>query len=123
MDPRVAQKIQAFDQEPWIPLAWRRNMKRGALALLVVSSALAVIMWQRYVDAPSPREICEHKIALARAETAQQARKAGAKLIEKLGATCQSAAQRRIRLEGKVAYARFARCVIAANTLEQTERC
>lgn len=123
MDPKIAQEIQAFDQEAWIPPAFRKVMRRGGLALLVVAVVVGTVLWQRHVSAPSPQEICEHKIALTRAETAKSAQSAGAKLIEKLQSTCEIAAQRRIRLEGKVAYARFARCVYAAKTLAETEGC
>lgn len=123
MDPSVAEEIRAFDQEPWIPPTVLRFMRRGGLALLVLAVVIGTVMWQRYVSAPSPAQICEHKIALTKAETAQKAKQAAVKLIEKLQATCESSAERRIRLEGKVAYARFARCVIAAKTLADTERC
>lgn len=123
MDPSVAEEIRAFDQEPWIPPALLKFMRRSGLALLVLAIVGGTLMWQRYVSAPSPAQICEHKISLTETETAQSAKMAGAKLIAKLKATCESSAERRIRLEGKVAYARYARCVIAAKTLADTERC
>lgn len=123
MDERVAEEIRAFDQEPWIPPALLKFMRRSGLVLLIVSIVIGTVAWQRFVSAPTPAQICEHKIALTRAETAQHAKQAASKLIEKLRATCESSAQRRIRLEGKVSYAEFARCVIAATTLAQTDRC
>lgn len=123
MDERVAEEIRAFDQEPWIPPALLKFLRRAGLALLVTAVIGGTVMWQRYVSAPSPAQICAHKIALTQAETAQNAKAAATKLIEKLKATCVSSAERRIRLEGKVAYAQFARCVFAAKTLAETERC
>lgn len=123
MDEKVAQRIRDFDAEPWIPPRLKKNIKRFGLVALLLMTALALFLWQRHVSAPSPEAICAHKIQLTRAETQKNAHKAAARLIEKLQGKCQESAERRIRLEGKIAYARFARCVMAAKTLSETERC
>lgn len=123
MDEEVAQRIREFDAEPWIPPRLKKGLKRYGLATLLLLAAVGLVLWQRHVSAPSPKQICAHKIELTRAETQKSAHKAAARLIEKLQVKCQESAERRIRLEGKIAYARFARCVMAAKTLSETERC
>lgn len=89
------------------------------LALLVVAT---VVFWLGWVRAPSPEQICQHKIELAKAAGAEQ--QAGAEaLISQLEARCVDAARLEIRMRGKLVYAKYAKCVMAATSLDRAEQC
>lgn len=77
-------------------------------------------LWFIFVRAPSPAAICEHKINLVLAEA--QGADAGP-LVDTLRSTCITNAERRIKMRGKIKYANYARCVAAASSLENAERC
>lgn len=97
----------------WRPLA----------VLCVIAAVVIALLWQRYVSAPSPEAICAHKIELTRKATQDRAQNAGQRLIAKLQQSCVESAKRRIRLEGKIEYAKYARCIAQAQNLDEAEGC
>ncbi|PRP91839.1 hypothetical protein ENSA5_52770 [Enhygromyxa salina] len=101
----------------------RVMLRRVSLAVLAFFVVAVVIFWLGWVRAPSPEQICKHKIELV-VETAGQQQDEGADaLIGQLEAKCVAAARRKIQFRGKLVYAKYAKCVIAATTLAEAERC
>ena len=95
-------------------------MKYVAIAAGVLSLCVLTFWWT-YVRAPSPDEVCRHKIELVMQEA-----KAGidaSALVDSLQKSCVKAAKQKIQLRGKIKYANYARCVAEAATLTQAETC
>lgn len=72
---------------------------------------------------PDPAEVCAHKLELATRDTAQQDPETVALMLDSLRLNCIQEKNRRIQLRGKVAYWRYATCVIEATTFDDSERC
>jgi hypothetical protein len=86
--------------------------------------ALAVfVFWFGWVRAPSPEEVCAHKMELVLATAAPDQREGADALIARLELNCVQAARRKIKLRGKLIWAEYAKCVVAAETLMEAERC
>ena len=101
----------------------RAFMGKVAFATVIVVAIVVVVFWIGWVRAPAPTEVCKHKIELVTATAgAQQDEGAGA-LIGQLEATCMTKLERKIKLRGKLVYAEYAKCVVAAETLSDAERC
>lgn len=103
---------------PTRTLAW-------TLALISVAvSALAVLVfWLGWVRAPSPEQVCKHKVSLVIATVGEDQTEGADALIGQLEVKCVSAAERKIKLRGKLVWAEYAKCVTAAETLMDAERC
>ena len=97
-------------------------MKIAGLVVLVLVLALTGL-WFIYVQAPPPEEVCEHKQAIILAEAGGQRGPAVADLLDQLKLKCVKDKRTLLQLRGKVAYARQARCIMAATTLSESERC
>ena len=78
------------------------------------------LLWFVFVRAPSPQTLCEHKIALV---TAEADGKDAGPLLQSITEGCIENAQRRIKMRGKIKYANYARCVVAAQVLADAEMC
>lgn len=92
----------------------------------LVFSVLAIaifVFWLIFVRAPSPAEICKHKIQLVLNEVPQEQREGADALIAQLEMRCVEAAEKKIQFRGKLVYAEYARCVAEAETLGAAERC
>ena len=101
----------------------RAVMRTIAVIFVAISAVAVLVFWIGWVRAPSPHEVCKHKIELV-LETAGEGQDEGAgALVGQLEATCISTVERKIRLRGKVVYAKYAKCVTAATTLSDAERC
>jgi hypothetical protein len=100
-------------------------VSRGRIAGLVLSGiAIAIFgFWLIFVRAPSPSEVCEHKIQLVLAEVPPEQREGADALIAQLQLRCEAAAEKKIQYRGKIVYAEYARCVAKAQTLGDAERC
>lgn len=92
----------------------------GLLGLVVVA---IVVFWFGWVRAPAPHVICQHKVDLVFATVGQDQREGAEALAAKLEVKCVEAAQSKIRMRGKLVYAKFAKCIMAARTLDEAERC
>lgn len=94
-------------------------MRWVALAVSIFALTIGAL-WMLFVHAPAPTVVCEHKIELALAGVTDQD---PGPLIEHLQSTCVQNAERRIQLRGRIKYANYAKCVVAAESLEEAERC
>ena len=101
----------------------RAVLRKVALAVLAMSVLSILVFWLGWVRAPSPEQVCRHKIELVIATVGEDQTEGAEALIGQLEAKCVEAAERKIRLRGKIVYADYAKCVIAAQTLTDAERC
>lgn len=98
-------------------------LRKVVLGVLVLCVVAVIVFWLGWVRAPSPEQICKHKIELV-IETVGEDQTEGAEaLIGQLEAKCVAAAERKILLRGKLVYAEYAKCVMAAGSLMDAERC
>jgi hypothetical protein len=97
-------------------------MKIAGLVLLLLALVLGGL-WIAYVRAPEPEAVCEHKIAITLAEVGDQHGQAVENLIDQLKLQCVKEKRKLLQLRGKIAYARQAKCILAATSLSAAERC
>jgi hypothetical protein len=97
-------------------------MKIAGLVLLLLALVLGGL-WIAYVRAPEPELVCDHKIAITLAEVGDQHGQAVENLIDQLRLQCVKEKRKLLQLRGKIAYARQAKCILAASTLSAAERC
>jgi hypothetical protein len=93
------------------------------IGVLVLSVVAVFVFWLGWVRAPSPEQICKHKIELVIATVGEDQTEGADALIGQLEAKCVVAAERKILLRGKLVYAEYAKCVMAAGSLMDAERC
>ncbi len=96
-------------------------MRIVSLTVGFVALVLAVL-YVMFVRAPPPSEVCRHVVEITMRE-AQPGSPAATALALQLEAHCVADKQRKIQWRGKLAYASQAKCIMAANTLEDIERC
>jgi hypothetical protein len=101
----------------------RAVLRKVSLAVLVISVVAVLVFWLGWVRAPSPEQICKHKIELVIATVGEDQAEGADALIGQLQAKCVAAAERKILLRGKLVYAEYAKCVMAAGSLMDAERC
>lgn len=101
----------------------RALVRKVAAALLLASTVAVFGFWWLRVRAPGPEEVCAHKIQLVLDTTAPEQREGADALISKLELRCVEAGYRKIKLRGKLVWAEYAKCVTAASTLMDAERC
>lgn len=104
----------------------RRRPRWGLWISVGTLSAIAggiFAFWLIYVRAPSPQEVCAHLIALTRQDAGDAAPRAVDALVSRLEARCVEDKSRIMKMRDKLEYAKYARCVIAATSLETAERC
>jgi hypothetical protein len=101
----------------------RAVLRNVALAVLVISVVGVFVFWLGWVRAPAPEQICRHKIELVIATVVEDQTEGAEALIGQLEAKCVEAAERKILLRGKLVYADYAKCVMAAESLMDAERC
>lgn len=101
----------------------KRLVAKIAWVVLGLMTLATFVFWFGWVRAPSPEQICQHKIELViNTVGAEQAEGAQA-LVSQLELNCVEAANEEIRLRGKLVYADYAKCVMAATSLGEAERC
>ena len=103
--------------------ATRAILGKTARAVAALGVVGVFVFWLGWVRAPSPEEVCAHKIGLVTATADSDQTEARDALIGQYEATCVIAARRKIQLRGKLVYAEFAKCVTAATSLSDAERC
>lgn len=79
--------------------------------------------WFLYVRAPPPEEVCQHLIDLTYEEAGDSAPKAVDALVGRLEERCVEDKTRIMQLRDKIEYAKYAKCVMAADNLGDAERC
>ncbi len=99
-------------------------MKRIAQAVFLFTATLFVLWWI-FVRAPGPQDVCEHivQVTLAEAKDAQMNAESEAALMTGLQERCIEHKLDKIQLRGRVKYAKYAKCVLAADTLQAIESC
>lgn len=96
--------------------------KIGWIVVAILAMA-TVVFWFGWVRAPSPEQICQHKVELVFATVGDEQREGAEALVSQLELKCVEAAQTEIRMRGKLVYAKYAKCVMAATTLDEAEGC
>jgi len=94
----------------------------GTIGLLCVV-ALGITWTALALLPPDPAEVCSHKLELATRDTAKQDPETVALLLDSMRLNCIHEKKRRIQLRGKIAYWRYATCVLEATTFDDAERC
>lgn len=123
-EPRPPADEHAAERATADELAKLRALARKAtLASLTVSTLAVFIFWLGWVRAPTPTQICQHKIELVTNTLGQDQSPGAAALVSQLEANCVDGAEQIIRLRGKVVYAKYAKCVSAATSLAEAEQC
>ena len=91
---------------------------------LVIAGGLAAGAYLVFA-APSPEAVCDHviEVTLAEAEGTDLAPDTRKTLADRLRDACIRHKRDKLQLRGRIAYARYARCVTAATTLAEIERC
>lgn len=81
--------------------------------------------WWAFVRAPGPVEVCEHIMQVTLREAGDQALgdDSLSRLVDSTRAQCIEHKQDKIQLRGRIKYAQYARCVVAATTLGEIGRC
>jgi hypothetical protein len=105
----------------------RASFRRWALglafALPIALGGAGVALWWLYVRAPAPEQVCAHLVELTLRDGGDQAPRAVEAAVERIERRCVADKARILRMRDKMTYARYARCVVAASTLELAERC
>jgi hypothetical protein len=97
-------------------------MKVAGIVTVVIALVLAGL-WLAFVRAPAPEVVCQHKMAITAAESGGQYAAAMENLLNRIEADCVKEKHKLLQLRGKIAYARQAKCILAATTLSDAERC
>lgn len=101
----------------------KRIVSKIAWGIFAALALATVVFWIGWVRAPSPEQICQHKVELVFGTVGAEQREGAEALVSQLELRCVEAANTEIRLRGKLVYAKYAKCVMAATTLDQAETC
>lgn len=96
-----------------------------AMASITVVLAVLVGLWFGYVHAPPPAEVCEHIIQVTMAQSAAKGMSPDtqAAVLGSIRDQCVEHKRDKILLRGRIQYAAYAKCALAASTLGQIEKC
>jgi hypothetical protein len=92
-------------------------------AMVAAVLVAIVVFWFGWVRAPSPEAICQHKVNLVFATVGEDQRDGAEALVSQLEIKCVEGARKKILMRGKLVYADYAKCVMAATTLDEYEHC
>lgn len=101
----------------------KKRVARLVWALFGLAILAVVVFWFGWVRAPGPAEICQHKVDLVFSTVGEGQREGAEALVGQLEVQCVTAAKTKIQMRGKLVYADYAKCVMAAKTLDEAERC
>jgi hypothetical protein len=87
-----------------------------------VLALVLTALWFRFVHAPSPEVVCDHLVELTRADAGAHTA-AGDAAVARIRETCVESKLRYIRLRNRINYATHAKCIVAARSLDEVERC
>ena len=96
---------------------------RLAAVIVLVLAAIVGALWFQFVVAPPAHEVCQHKSDVLVAEASGAHDEAVANLLDQYRLSCRKQADKTLQLRGKIAYARWAKCVMGSKTLSEAERC
>ena len=99
-------------------------MKIAGIVVLVIVSTLFALWWA-FVRAPSPEEVCAHIASVTRAEIESTgvSLESEAAVIEGIERGCVQHKLDKIQLRGRLKYAEYAKCVLAAETVSAIGKC
>ncbi|PRP98814.1 hypothetical protein ENSA7_64460 [Enhygromyxa salina] len=101
----------------------RTVIRKVSVILLGLMIVGVFVFWFGWVHAPTPEQVCQHKIQLVHETVGEDQTDGAEALVGQLEANCVIAANRKIQLRGKLVWAEYAKCVTAATTLADAERC
>lgn len=98
---------------------------RIAAPVVLVIVAVLFGLWFAYVKAPSPAEVCDHIVAVTVAEsrTSGMSVESEAAVIEQIRSGCITHKLDKIRLRGRIQWARYAKCVLAHDDVVGVTSC
>ena len=99
-------------------LAWRIA---AIVSLVLIGTVVA--LWMKYVDAPSPAQVCDRVIEMTYAEGATHDPESVEALVRTLREGCVTSKRQVIQYRGKIEWASYASCVMEATDLAGAEGC
>ena len=95
------------------------------MAPRLAAVALLFGLWWAFVRAPGPQEVCTHIIEVTARESGQTelSLESQTAVIDQMRERCVQHKIDKIQLRGRVAWARYARCAMAADSLDGVLRC
>jgi hypothetical protein len=98
---------------------------RIASGIVLGLTLLLFAAWWAFIRAPGPLEVCEHILAVTLREAGDQALsdESQARLVESTREQCIEHKRDKILLRGRIKYAEYAKCVVAAQTLSEIGHC
>jgi hypothetical protein len=121
MNP-VAPKLHAMTNDTNV-----RNPAKLALAITAgLGLAIVVtltVLWFAYVDAPDPQAVCDRIVEMTYEEGATHDPKSVDALVSRLRDGCVQSKSKVIQYRGKIEWARYAKCVMSAENLNDAEGC
>ncbi|MBK8234443.1 MAG: hypothetical protein IPN32_10570 [Deltaproteobacteria bacterium] len=101
--------------------AVRRALSVGMLGAV----GLLFGLWWAFVRAPGPADVCEHivEVTLRESGGAAMTPESESAVIGQLRERCMQHKLDKIQLRGRVAWARYAKCVMASDDLDGVWRC
>ena len=90
-------------------------MRIASIAFLVIV-VFGFVVWWGFLRAPAPAALCEHVVAVTMADTAEQglAPETRAALVSATQTQCEQRAADKLKLRGRIKYAKWAKCMMAA---------
>ena len=123
-DPQREPELDRRQREAAEELAETKKVVVKVVWALAAGVLVAIVaFWFGWVRAPAPEAICQHKVDLVFSTVGEDQREGAEALVGQLEVQCVDAARKKIQMRGKLVYAEYAKCVMAATTLDEAERC
>jgi hypothetical protein len=102
-----------------------RRFRRALAVGCVGAAALLFGLWFAFVRAPGPQDVCRHIMQVTMREASQQdiGVEAQDAAMSQLEAKCIQHKLDKIQLRGRVVWAKYAKCVLAFDDLDQIWMC
>lgn len=90
-------------------------MRIASIAVLAIV-VLLFAAWWLFIRAPGPTQLCEHVVEVTMTDTAERglAPQTRARLVAATQAQCEQRAHDKLKLRGRIKYATWAKCMLAA---------
>lgn len=87
--------------------------------------ATIVTLWTIFVRAPSPVDVCDHivDVTMSEAQAHGMSMQSEASMLGGIKDSCVQHKLDKIQLRGRIKYATYAKCVLAAPDLQTIEAC